>query len=93
VSESTRPSPAHLRARIREFINENYADGQPITDDTELVRSGIVESYGIVELLLYIEEEFGLSFPDEMITPDNFRNVAAIAHGLETIEGTGADGG
>lgn len=87
------PTPAHLRTRIREFINENYADGQPITDDTELVRSGIVESYGIVELLQFIEEEFGLSFPDEMITPDNFRNVAAIAHGLETIQGTGEDEG
>ena len=93
MSEPTRPSPAELRTHIREFINENYADGEPVTDDTELVRSGIVESYGIVELLLFVEEEFGLTVPDEMITPDNFRNVAAIVHGLETIQGTGEDEG
>jgi acyl carrier protein len=93
VSEPTRPNHTELHARIREFINENYANGQQITDDTELVRSGIVESYGIVELLLYVEEEFGINFPDEMITPDNFRNVTAIVDVLTTIKGAGEDGG
>jgi len=71
--------PPELRSRLRAFIAETHANGQKIGDQTELVRSGIVESYGIVEVLFFLEEEFGVNIPDEMLTPDNFRTVADIA--------------
>ena len=68
-----------MRSRLCSFIAESHANGQEIGDETELVRSGIVESYGMVEVLFFLEEEFGVDIPDEMLTPDNFRTVADIA--------------
>lgn len=71
--------PPELRSRLCAFIAESHANGQEIGDETELVRSGIVESYGMVEVLFFLEKEFGVDIPDEMLTPDNFRTVADIA--------------
>ncbi len=85
--------PPELRSRLRAFIAETHANGQEIGDETELVRSGIVESYGIVEVLLFLEEEFGVDIPDEMLTPDDFRSVADIARCVGTVRAARSDDG
>lgn len=85
--------PPEIRARLRAFIAETHANGREIGDDTELVRSGIVESYGIVEVLFFLEEEFGVDVPDEMLTPDNFRSVAAIARCVGSLGDAEPDDG
>lgn len=60
------------------FINTNYKPAVPVTNDTELVRSEIVDSYSILELITFIETSFNLGVPDEDIRPDNFRTVEAM---------------
>ena len=85
--------PPELRSRLRAFIAETHANGQEIGDETELVRSGIVESYGLVEVLFFLEEEFGVDIPDEMLTPENFRTVADIARCVESLRAAKPDDG
>ncbi len=77
--------PTDLRARLCAFIAETHANGRKIGEDTELVRSGIVESYGFVDLLMFIEAEYGIAIPDEMLTPDNLRTVADIARCVDAL--------
>ncbi len=74
-----------LRPRLCAFIAETHANGRVIGEETELVRSGIVESYGIVDLLLFIEEEYGIVIPDESLIPDNFRTVVDIARCVDRV--------
>ncbi|MFQ5955289.1 MAG: phosphopantetheine-binding protein [Kiloniellales bacterium] len=85
--------PTDLRPRLCAFIAETHANGREIGEETELVRSGIVESYGIVDLLLFIEEEYGIAIPDEMLTPDNFRTVADIARCVDAVRDAEPDDG
>ncbi len=67
------------REKILRFIVESYEVDGAFDETTELVRSEIIDSYGIVDMIDFLEEAFSVSFPDEEIKPENFRTVAAIA--------------
>jgi acyl carrier protein len=47
--------------------------------DVDLLDTGVVDSLTIVDLLLYIEQEFRLALPMEELDADDFRSIAAIA--------------
>jgi acyl carrier protein len=69
------------KARIRTFIVENFyvADGATLGDDTSLIETGVVDSTGVLEVIAFLEEEFGLSIPDRDILPTNLDSIARIA--------------
>lgn len=65
---------------IRRFIVDELMygdDAQPLEEETPLCE-GIVDSIGLVDLVLFLEEEFSISIDDADLTADNFRSVAAI---------------
>lgn len=68
------------------FINANYRPASPVTADTELVRSEIVDSYSILELITFIETEFDLKVPDEEVQADNFRTVNAMLSVISRLQ-------
>lgn len=69
------PHPAPV---LVEFIDTTYAPPASVTNDTELVRSEVVNSYGILELITFIETRFEVKIPDEDVQPNNFRTVDAM---------------
>jgi acyl carrier protein len=48
--------------------------------DKSLLESGILDSYGIVDLLTFIEGEFGLSIPDEDVTKEKMGSIRKMAN-------------
>jgi acyl carrier protein len=52
---------------------------QEIPLDRSLVEAGILDSYGIVDLLTFIEGEFGLAIPDEDITKEKMGSIHKMA--------------
>ena len=44
-------------------------------DDASFLESGIIDSFGFMELLQWVEEEFSLSVADDELVPDNFDSV------------------
>jgi acyl carrier protein len=63
------------------FILENFPldKDYDIPLDDSLMEEGIVDSYGLIELIAFIEKEFSLSIDDTKITKDNFDSVNKIA--------------
>jgi len=47
--------------------------------DTDLVETGILDSLALVNLLLHLEEEFGMKISIDKLEIDNFRCIAKIA--------------
>jgi acyl carrier protein len=47
--------------------------------DTALLETGLVDSIGLVELILQLEEHFELSLPMEVLEMDDFRSIHTIA--------------
>ena len=67
--------------RIKQYILKNFLfsnDDNAIGDQDSLVRGGILDSTGIYELIMFIEEESKFTIPPEEMTPDNFDTLELI---------------
>jgi acyl carrier protein len=70
-----------LERDVRGFITENFIlDGQDIASDASLTQQGVLDSMGVLELIMFIEERFGVKVPDEDTLPENLDSVARIVH-------------
>jgi len=67
--------------RVRRYITETsyLSDPAELTDTVSLIDSGIVDSTGMLDVILFIETEFGISVSDTETTPDNLETIARIA--------------
>ena len=75
-----------IQNKLCQYIANNYEVLGTLSVDAELVRSEIIDSFGIVEIILYIEKEFDLAFPDELITPDVFSTVSNMTVHIINIQ-------
>jgi acyl carrier protein len=68
-------------ARILDFIRENFVYDQidNLADDASFLEHGVVDSTGVLELVLFVEEAFGIEVDDDDVIPANFDSVAALA--------------
>jgi len=67
--------------KIKEYIAKNLLfsnDGYKYTDDASFLEEGIVDSQGVMELVMFVEDEFKVTVDDEDITPDNFDSVSLL---------------
>ncbi|MEM5768911.1 MAG: acyl carrier protein [Bacillota bacterium] len=63
---------------IRRFILENYLfgiDSDELSDNSSFLDLGILDSLGILELIGFIEKEFGINVADTEILPENLDSV------------------
>ena len=66
---------------VQQFILSELSQGRGITavDPTDnLLAKGIMDSHGVMELVAFLEERYGISVADEDLTPENFESVARI---------------
>lgn len=71
-----------LRAGIRAFLAENFLYMRPglqFGDDDSLLKLGILDSLGVMELIGWMEQEHKVTVPQQDITEANFGTVAGIA--------------
>jgi acyl carrier protein len=66
--------------RIAAFFEER---GYQVKDQTDLFESGAIDSMGIIELVVFIEEELGIQLDASNMTADSFRTLQAISIVIE----------
>ena len=68
---------AHYREVLYGFIRDHLAQdpSQVTAYDQSLISSGIIDSFALVELAVFVEEELGVSVPDPEMTVKNFDSV------------------
>ncbi len=68
-------------AKVRGFVTTNFyvADPKALPDDASLLDAGIVDSTGVLEVVQFLESEFGISVQDHEIVPENVDSIARIA--------------
>ncbi len=65
-----------VEQQIRCFICENFfADDATLTGEVSLTRSGIIDSTGVMEIILFLETKFGISVPDQDAVPENLDSL------------------
>lgn len=71
----------HVRAELTGFIVANYLFGDVTRtprDDDPLVEDGIIDSTGILELIEFLEERFGIEVSEAETVPQNLGTVASL---------------
>lgn len=71
--------------RIRQFVLKRFplAAKKKIQSTDDLLGSGVVDSMGVLDIVTYLENEFSIVMTDEDLTPNNFRDIEAIARLVE----------
>ena len=67
---------------VRSYILENFlfdADENALNDDESFLKQGVLDSTGILELVGWLESEFGIHVEDEELKPENLDSVKLIA--------------
>jgi len=54
-----------------------------LSENEDLLSSGILDSLGILQLVAFIEKSFGIRIPDEDVVFDNFQSVSAMVDYLQ----------
>jgi acyl carrier protein len=69
---------------VREFVVTNFlfGDGGSLQDDTSFLSSAIVDSTGILELILFLESTYDVKVQPEEMVPENFDSVNRVARFL-----------
>lgn len=70
-----------IREAVRGFIVENFLFGdssQPFGDSDSLIENGVVDSTGVLELICFIEDRFGVVVTDSEILPANLDSISRI---------------
>lgn len=75
-----------LRTELRHFILENFlfsrADDS-LSDADSLTERGILDSTGALELVMHLEEHYGVKVLDEELHPDNLDSIEKITAFVE----------
>jgi len=71
--------------KVRKFITENFyvADKDALTDDASLLDRGIIDSTGVLEVVAFLESEFGITVDDSELLPENLDAIGRIAAFVE----------
>ena len=67
--------------KVRKFIEDNFLfrdDRAALSDSESLLDAGLIDSTGILELVAFLEAEFGIQMADADIVPANLDSLKAI---------------
>ena len=71
-----------IEARIRAYVLDNFLftnDQDRLQDDASFLEEGIIDSTGVLELVMFVEENLDVTVEDEEIVPENFDSVTQLA--------------
>ena len=70
-----------IQQRVKQFIIENFyvSDAAALTDDASLISTGVVDSTGMLEVITFLENEYGVAIEDKEMTPENLETIGRIA--------------
>lgn len=75
-----------ILTEIKDFVKINILDiASDFSVDTELKDLGL-DSFSIVEIVLFIERRFGLLIPDQLMVPDTFKTIRSIAQTVQELQ-------
>ena len=76
----------NMRTEVKRFILQNYlfsTDESLLSDTDSLMQKGIVDSTGVLELVMFLEEQYRIKVLDDELVPTNLDSVASIVAFVE----------
>lgn len=83
----------NLQAGIERFILEELLQGSSrkrIEPDEPLISSGVIDSLGMLRLIMFLEQETGITVGDGEVVPESFETLRQIVQFVERKKGSSA---
>ena len=69
----------NIREALRQYVSEELLEEEaPVEDDENLLADGMVDSLGMLRLVAFIEESYGVRVPPQDFTIENFRTIETL---------------
>lgn len=80
---TTKPT---IEARVREFMLKTVPQvgKRGLKDEEKWLESGLLDSFGILDLVQFLEAEFGIHVSDDELLPESFESLRAVVNFVET---------
>ena len=66
---------------LRDFLSTNYFlgdDPSQLAASSSLIEAGLIDSTGVLELVGYLEEQFGVRITNDELLPENLDSIENI---------------
>ena len=75
-----------IEQQVRTFIIQNYLFGRDdgLLNGQSFVESGIIDSTGVLELVAFLQNTYGIKITDEELIPENLDSVNKILEFLKS---------
>jgi acyl carrier protein len=76
-----------IRTIARDFILNEFLPGEMpenLTDSTELITDGILDSLATLKLVAYLEKSCGIEIAPDELVPENLNSIAQIANFVQS---------
>jgi acyl carrier protein len=78
---------ADIKTAAKDFILEQFLPGENpenLTDSTELITGGILDSLATLKLVAFLEESYGISIAPSDLVADNLNSITRIANFVQS---------
>jgi acyl carrier protein len=78
-----------IKQQVRAFITSNFyvADPSTLAEDASLLDRGIIDSTGVLEIIMFLEDTFGFKVADSEMVPENLDSIDSIAEYVKRKHG------
>ena len=70
---------AMISERIRAFLAQQFPATKKVGNEDPLLKDGLIDSLGILEVVTFLEKEFGIIVSDEELLPENFGSIRSLS--------------
>ena len=69
-----------IQPEVYDFVLENFLFGKAdgLSSDDSLVGKGVIDSTGVLELVSFIQQRFGIRMEDQEVIPDNLDSITKL---------------
>jgi acyl carrier protein len=71
-----------IAREIKDFVVTNFLFGQlgaGLADDQSFLESGVIDSTGVLELVAFLEQRYGIAVADRELLPENLDSVQNVS--------------
>jgi acyl carrier protein len=84
IQQLTQEQRVLITHKIKEYIKDaSLGNTESITDDLLIFESGLLDSMGLLFLIEFLKEEFGVEVKDEELVVENFESIQNIVAFVE----------
>ena len=75
-----------VESQVRAYVVDHFLFGQggdKLGSEDSFLEKGLIDSTGVLEVVMFLEERFGIKVQDEELVPENLDSVGRIARFVE----------